>query len=774
MRKFPSIDTQVIRPIGLREQTDSRSTSSNTALHEMRLSQYRQRIEMLEATLRESVAKQEAMEKLVERMQIRISATENHCSWTTDQFSGLGQRFQPFVPSQSLKSRLKARLLYPLTRHGLRLLSAVMRFAPGAREAAVFKLFRDKRAVYDKCKQLSPALFQALEAQTTLAPWRALIDGEARDLRVAQRLVEPLCDVPNTRLVVDGNPALASLPRPLASVLEEKNRSTQRQDELLKEVTRLEQVRRGAASVAFVVRVEAHEAQSLDQTLQSVFRQTDPSWELLLCAGEGAHALVAEWLDRDWRIRRVPTQVNQVHALIRSAQIATSRFVGLLSPGDVVDDDLVKKIGQMASRDPHLAAIYTDQARLDPNGNVVHPFYKPSWSPEHQLSTNMLGRFLAFEKPLLLNLPVQAWFDSSMAEYLLSLRLVGQSLAVGHLDEVMYLRGNSAPEDERVIGGRFSAQQLKAARPDMQGYLREELDPHASVEADESAGAFRVHWSIPTDTPVTLVILTNMRYRQVERRGNILMALNFVKSIIEKSTYPNYKIVVVDDGYVPQELSELLAKHGHSSQTYRAEGAFSFSGKSNFASSLATSGVVVLLNDDLEVIAKDWIEALVEQVLRPEVGVVGGKLLFPDGSVQHAGISIGLNGSAGHVFMGRPQDEPEYGGYASVIRNYGAVTGALMAYRKEFFDQMGGFDEFFRVDYNDIDFCLRCVAKGYRVVYTPYARLYHFHNSSFNRQHDLAHERAEFLRRWQHLVELDPYCGVHLAPICREGAHQDD
>ena len=170
----------------------------------------------------------------------------------------------------------------------------------------------------------------------------------------------------------------------------------------------------------------------------------------------------------------------------------------------------------------------------------------------------------------------------------------------------------------------------------------------------------------------------------------------------------------------------------------------------------------------MEVIAPDWIEALVGHALRPEIAVVGGKLLFPDHRIQHAGISTGLNGSAGHVFMNSASDQLEYGGYASVIRNYGAVTGAVMAYRKELFDQMGGFDEFFRVDYNDIDFCLRCIQAGYRVVFTPHAQLFHFHNSSFKRKHDRSAERKEFLARWHDVVERDPYCGTQLRVISAE------
>ena len=734
----------------------------------MRVSQYRQRIEVLEATLGAAVEKQAKMEKLVDHMQLRISATEQHCSWTTDQFVQMDQRLLAQAPRPPLAVRWKEQVLYPVVRRGIRVLFATMGVAPGVRDRLAFRLFRDQRPVYNKLRQISPATFSLLESHSGLAAWRILLEEEERLQRTALVVVTPLRDVPNTRDAVEANAVLRGLPRPLPSVVDRFNTATDKQDETLKEVTHLAQVQAGVASVSFVVFIQGQDDASIDRTLQSVFRQTDPSWELLLCAGQVSSGAIESWLDRDWRIRRISPQGNEIKALLHATTLSTSTFMGLLSPGDVVDDDLVKRIGQAFARAPELEAIYTDEARRTPDGNVGDHFYKPDWSPEHQLSVNMLGRFLALRKRFLLNLPLGSWCDVPAAEYLLTLRLVGQSVAVAHLDDVMYLRGALADDTHSRIGGRFWSEDVNGVGLDVQRYLRQTLDAGATVVADPNAGALRVRWSVPAATPVTLVILTNMRYRNVAHRGEILMVLNFVQSIIEKSSYPNYKIIVVDDGFVPEELSQLLHRHGHSTQTYRAEGPFSFAGKSNFASSLVPSGVVVLLNDDLEVIAGDWIEALVEQASRPDVGVVGGKLLFPDETIQHAGISIGLNGSAGHVFMGRPAEDCEYGGYASIIRNYGAVTGALMAYRKEVFDSLGGFDEIFRVDYNDIDFCLRCVAKGYRVVFTPYAKLYHFHNSTFNRQHDMGNERAEFLRRWQGWIDRDPFCGAPLVPICKE------
>ena len=200
---------------------------------------------------------------------------------------------------------------------------------------------------------------------------------------------------------------------------------------------------------------------------------------------------------------------------------------------------------------------------------------------------------------------------------------------------------------------------------------------------------------------------------------------------------------------------------GHHSHTYPRQGAFSFAHKANFATSLVSTGIVILLNDDLEVISPDWIQALAGQAARPGVGVVGGRLLYADGSLQHAGVGLGFHALTGHMFHGAPADGREYGGFASIDRNYSAVTGAVMAYRKKVFDEVGGFEEQFRIHYNDVDFCLRCIAAGYRIVYTPAATLYHFHNSSVQRERDPEEDREAFLARWAAVVARDPFFSRH-------------
>lgn len=653
-------------------------------------------------------------------------------------------RLETFSPRRLVTNRFAL----ALRRRVGRLLS---RHAPGLHQRLVSRL-RDQPAVADS----TASNHADISTQNSASPTPAAPEVARGAFR---RAVAPTV----TDLLTDAERASLARPVDLERFVRQTGQSTQ--NDVLEPVTALTQMRSSASSVAFVITVAENNPEALERSIQSVLRQTDPAWELLLCAPESLQSLVDEWLDIDWRIRRITSgSSDEVRNLLGASWQATTEYIGMLSPGDVVDDDLVKHVSRRCSALPPSDLLYTDEAALLPDGSIRSPFYKPDWSPEHHQSVNLLGRFLAVRKSLLLNLRMDDGAPGAAREYALSLKLAASARSIGHIDEVLYVR---RCDTERPAGGFFEAKDLEAARKVLETHLSER-DPLVEVVAHEDPGALQVRWPIPKDTEVTLLILTNMQERQVPGRGNLVLATNFVTSILEKSTFKGYKIIVVDDGRVPDDLQKLLSDHGHRSVSYRKNGEFSFANKSNFATSLVSSGVVLLLNDDLEVIAPDWIEALVGHALRPEVAVVGGKLLFPDHRIQHAGISTGLNGSAGHVFMNSPSEQLEYGGYASVTRNYGAVTGAVMAYRKELFAQMGGFDEFFRVDYNDIDFCLRCVKAGYRVVFTPHAQLYHFHNSSFKRKHDHSAEREEFLARWNDVVERDPYCGSQLRLISAE------
>ncbi len=193
-----------------------------------------------------------------------------------------------------------------------------------------------------------------------------------------------------------------------------------------------------------------------------------------------------------------------------------------------------------------------------------------------------------------------------------------------------------------------------------------------------------------------------------------------------------------------------------------ASGLFNFSASINAGAAAAAGEHLVLFNDDLEVISPEWLTAMLEYSQEPGVGAVGAKLLYPDGRLQHVGIVLGVAGVAAHAYHQHPGVSPGYGGSAMLARNYSAVTAACMMTRRSVFDEVGRFDEKLPTDFNDVDYCLRLQRAGYRVVYTPWAQLFHHESTSFGaRQHDMG-ELGEMRKRWAAVIDRDPYYNPNL------------
>jgi len=557
------------------------------------------------------------------------------------------------------------------------------------------------------------------------------------------------------------DPKLIGFERPIQNVDAYRINSTKKTVERLIPVHDLNEVRQSPTSVCFVLTVDNNSEAQLCRTLNSILSQTDPAWEIILCNSGEYDEIVSSWLDIDWRIRRIfpGKHQNIASQLIEAAACAFAEYIGNISQGDFVDCDLVRLIGNSCNDRYKPDLIYTDQIKVQDDGKKDdQPWFKPDWSPEQMYSVNFPGRFLAIKKTLVLNYAkLSGNVSNQSAQYWLSLKASSDSKSIHHIDEGLYF---STREDTSSVGGFFSTDVLIEAAKILESHI-ESKNKIATVREGIIKGSLYVDWHIPEGVEVTLLILTGMFRRKIAGRGEVVLAENFVKSIIEKTIGKNYKILVVHDGNISHAFKALLDENNHSSVLYQSEGSFSFAHKANFAVSLVKSGVVILLNDDLEVINPDWIRALVGQAARPEIGVVGGRLLFEDNTIQHAGLVLGVHGTAGHIFHRVSSDLKEYAGYASITRNYSAVTGAVMAFRKDVFDAVGGFDEMFRTDYNDVDFCLRCINHGYRNVYNPMATLYHFHNSSFKRMHDDKAERLAFLQRWGSSVERDPFYSKH-------------
>jgi GT2 family glycosyltransferase len=216
--------------------------------------------------------------------------------------------------------------------------------------------------------------------------------------------------------------------------------------------------------------------------------------------------------------------------------------------------------------------------------------------------------------------------------------------------------------------------------------------------------------------------------------------------------------VVLADAELPRECMEKFKRDKRITFIRRQrQGPFNFSEAMNFGLSYVETDDVILLNDDLEVITRDWIEAILEFSRKPEIGAVGARLLLPNNNLQHVGIVLGLCGPAGHVFYNLPSWQRQYCNFSQVIRNYSAVTAAVLGTRMSVIKQIGGFNPSLGIDFNDVDFCLRLRTAGFRIVYTPFSELYHFENSSLPRKESTAADAARFLALWSGHVQRDPY-----------------
>jgi hypothetical protein len=281
-------------------------------------------------------------------------------------------------------------------------------------------------------------------------------------------------------------------------------------------------------------------------------------------------------------------------------------------------------------------------------------------------------------------------------------------------------------------------------------------------------GIWRARHRILQPARVTIVVPTDGRPApDGDGEGLVVQCL---RGILERTSYADYDVLVVDNGYLPEAAATLLRQMPHRRATYTYDPPFNFSEKINFAVAQVDSPYVLLMNDDVEPINPEWLTAMVEYAQQDAIGAVGAKLFYPDGRLQHAGVAVGVSGIAAHLLHQHPGGTRGCGGLALAVRNCSAVTGACLLTRRRIYAEVGGFNTRLRVDFNDVDFCLRIRRAGYRIVFTPYARLYHHESASFGVRSQRESEVAEMRRLWPGILENDPYYNPNLSrdfPDCR-------
>jgi O-antigen biosynthesis protein len=503
-------------------------------------------------------------------------------------------------------------------------------------------------------------------------------------------------------------------------------------------------------TISIVVPVHDPEPQWLLDALNSVRRQVYPRWELCIADDASSRPEVLQLLRQLESSPRVKVayldhNIGIAGASNAALSLATGEFVGFLDHDDVLKPNALFEVVRLLNENDGLDFVYSDQDKQELDGRLTEPFFKPGWSPDLLMSVNYVTHLSVVRRTLVQQLGgFREGFEGSQ-DYDLALRLSEVTDRIGHVALPLYswrkVPGSAAVSiHEKDYAWEAGARAL--------GEATQRRSHEAEVEPALARYRYRTRYSIRGEPKVTIVIPTRDRVRLLRK---------CVDSIRETSTYPNYDLAVVDNQSVESATLEYLEAFDGTVLHYPH--AFNYSRLINFAAhKMSETDYLLFLNNDMEVISKDWIEALAEHAQRTEVAAVGARLLFPDGRPQHEGVMVGRRGGLPGNIHDAAYD------LGTTIRNCAAVTFACALVRPEVYFSLGGLDERYQVAYQDVDFCLRAAEKGYWIVYTPHAQLYHDEGGTRGRRgrtHPPEDERL-FLERWKGY--RDPFYSPNLDP----------
>jgi GT2 family glycosyltransferase len=490
----------------------------------------------------------------------------------------------------------------------------------------------------------------------------------------------------------------------------------------------------------------------LTEAALSLLNQTFPDWEWCIVDDSSDNRETKKLLDL---LRSVSPRVRVSVSPDKGISAATNHALDL-ARGEYVcfldHDDLLHPLALESMQDKlreGYDVVYSDEDKLDDtSGALVEPFFKPDWSPEYFRGVMYVGHLLCVRRELAARNRFDSAFDG-VQDFEFMLRLSEGAPHIGHIAEILYHwrktpgsvaeRTDAKPQigllQERAVNVHLERVKLPARAEQSQ------LPHRLKVIPTKRESHSRVSVIIPTrDAPDVF--------------GRCL------KSIFEKTSYSSFEVIVMDNETNDPIALDLMEKYPVRRISF--PGTFNFSRANNQGAAAATGKLLVFLNNDTEIISHDWLDHLAYYAEQPDVGAAGALLAYEDQTVQHAGVALGIRGTADHAMRRFPIDVDGYAGSLVCAREVSAVTGACLMIRKALFEETGGFNPHFFTAYQDVDFCLRLRARGLRVIYTPQALLLHHESLSRRSYYDMV-DRMLFLDRWESIIEQgDPYYNRNL------------
>ena len=492
--------------------------------------------------------------------------------------------------------------------------------------------------------------------------------------------------------------------------------------------------------ISIYISIEDNSYSLLRGSLDSILNQSYPHWDIaLICKNELPEDILQDLAPL---IKEDKVKLYKSNRADESFKTIKGDFLGFINAGDLLAPHALFEIVKSINTHPNMDLLYTDEDSLI-NGQRKDFFFKPDWSPDLLLSMNYIGQFFLIKKDLFKNAGGVCFFSSEGFHDLL-LRAAEHTQDIGHVPLALYTKG--VPKEYSISEGIRVLEETLARRG-----IRGEVIPL------DFPGTYRTKREILGNPMVSIIIPTAYK--------NPKMLSRCLHSIAEFSTYRNYEIILIDNSHGKLALKEIVQGISQDTaiQTMLYEDEFNFSRMNNLAASQAKGEYLIFLNDDTEVISPRWIEGMLEHAQRPEVGVTGVKLLYPDRTIQHAGMFlVDSGGGARHAFRHIDEKQHVYHNFPGITRNCSAVTFACVMISKGKFSVLGGFDEKLKVECNDVDFCLRAIQEGYLIVWTPFSVLYH-RELVTREKFDFVDDTTYFWKRWRCLLEKgDPYYNPNL------------
>ena len=503
--------------------------------------------------------------------------------------------------------------------------------------------------------------------------------------------------------------------------------------------------------VSIILSARNANQQDVNKTLASICDQSYAHWELCVSGTLSP----TQFTQKDDRIKLLAADNNNAAAYINTLLTAsTGDYVLFLMPGDIMTPGCLFEVIKHINAHPANLLIYTDDDRINNNGTYSTPYFKPDWSPDTLLSRNYIGHNYIAKKEL--THAINGISEETDTDYVYDflLRASEATDRIGHIAKILFHCAS------HLITGTENTTSKKA----LNDAMTRRGTPASIDEITGAPGCYYVDYEIKQPASVSIIIPT---------KDNAVLLKTTIDSILEKTNYPDYEIIVLDNNSKSEEFFGLIKKyqnrHPDNFRCINANFPFNFARLMNLGVAESRGAYILMCNNDVEVIHTDWITKMVSYAQHAKIGAVGVKLLYPDNTIQHAGIVMGNDEASSHIYANHPAGDNGYFYGLKAVTNYAAVTAACMMCRTEVYHKAGGMDEALEVEYNDIDFCLRLLQNGHYNLYLPSAVLYH--HESATRGHPFRsikaykqHEKdlAIFKSKWQPLIDNDPFYNPNL------------